>query len=106
MKTDADHQSDWSPRVLWCEEGKCGGSVQMLTILAVSPESAQALYSALSAFDPDMTTDDEDRCFISFKLSGSRATGVLDALQAYARSSGGDEPLSSMTVSLDEPTMQ
>ena len=77
----------------------------MLTILAVSPESAQNLCSALSAFHPDLTTDDEDRCFISFQLSGNRATEVLDALQAYARSSGGDEPVSSLTVALDEPTM-
>jgi hypothetical protein len=80
--------------------------VQMLTILAVSPESAQGLCSSLSAFHPDLTTDGEDRCFISFELRGSRATEVLDALQAYARSSGGDEPVSSVAVSLDEATTE
>jgi hypothetical protein len=80
--------------------------VQMLTILAVSPESAQALYSALSAFHPELTTDDEDRCFISFELSGDQATEVLDALTAYARSSGGDGPVSSVTASVDEPTTE
>jgi hypothetical protein len=80
--------------------------MQMLTILAVSSESAQAVCSALSPFHPELTTDDEDRCFISFELSGNQATEVLDALTAYARSSGGDGPVSSMTVSVDEPTME
>jgi hypothetical protein len=96
-----------SPRPTAIDGARKGSAaVQMLTILAVSPESAKALCSSLAAFYPELTTDEDGRCFISFELSGDRAAGVLDALTAYARSNGGDGPVSSVTVSLDEPTTE
>jgi hypothetical protein len=62
------------------EEGS--GSMRMITLVAATPESGRALYSALSSFFPEFVTDDEGKCFVSVSVSTQKETReVLDIQQ-------------------------
>jgi FixJ family two-component response regulator len=53
------------------------------------------------------TTDEETAGAVGVhRVTVTKATEVLDALTAYARSSEGDGPVSSVTVAVDEPTTE
>ena len=77
--------------------------MQVMTIEAATPLSAQGLYSALAAFHPELVTDDEGRCYVSVQLGNDRrAAEVLDTLHEHLRSRAEDASVSSVTVALDE----
>ena len=77
--------------------------MQRLTIQAASRWSAQGLYSALSEFRPDFTTDDEGTCFVSVDLGDDgHVAEVLSTLQRFLDSRGDSVVAHSVLVSLDE----
>jgi hypothetical protein len=79
------------------------GEVQRLTIQAASPLSAQGLYSALSEFSPDFTTDDEGTCFVSVDLGSDRhVVFVLDSLQRFVDSRAAGAAVNTVVVQLDD----
>ena len=76
--------------------------MQILTIKAATVESAAALYSAMSAFQPELETDDEGGCYVSFDLgSDKRVLEVLNALEDFLAVRAESQGVASMSVALD-----
>jgi hypothetical protein len=58
--------------------------VQVLTIKAVSAESAEGLYGALEEFQPVLEHEEDGGHFVSVQLgSDRRVLDVLDAIQSF-----------------------
>ena len=77
--------------------------MQRLTIQAASLWSAQGLYSALSEFRPDFTTDDDGTSFVSVDLGDdAHVAEILSAVQRFLDSRGDGVAVHSVLVSLDE----
>jgi len=77
--------------------------MQNLSIQAASFESATRLRSALDPFQPELTKDTEGRYFVSVQLgSDSHVVEILDAIQDHLAKRAQDEPVSLLTVALDD----
>jgi hypothetical protein len=77
--------------------------MQQLTIRAANHLAAQDLYSALAAFAPELSTDDEGRCFVSVELgSDERVLEVLDAVQRFVGSRAEGALRDSVIIEMDE----
>jgi hypothetical protein len=77
--------------------------MQQLTIRAANHLAAQDLYSALEAFAPELSADDEGRCFVSLELgSDQHDLEVLDAVQRFMDSSANGAPRDSVVIEMDE----
>jgi len=76
--------------------------VQILTINAATGESAQALYRALSPFQPELDSDEQGAHSVSVELgSDKRVVEVLDAIQLFLAGRAAGTVTSSLTVALD-----
>jgi hypothetical protein len=58
--------------------------MQTLTIQAATPESAQGLYEALSAFDVQLSEDENGPCRVEVRLGGGDRE-IVDVLNAIER---------------------
>jgi hypothetical protein len=77
--------------------------MQRLMIRAATHSSAQGLYSALSAFNPELLADDEDGWFASVELgSDQNVVEVFDAIQRFVDSRAAGAVPNSVVVALDE----
>jgi len=77
--------------------------VQNLSVQAASFESATRLFNALAQFQPQLTKDGEERHYVSVQLgSDEHVVAVLDAIQNHLADRTQDDPVSSMTVTLEE----
>ena len=77
--------------------------MQQLTIRAANHLAAQDLYSALAAFAPELSADDEGRCFVSVELgSDQHDLEVLDAVRRFMDSSAKGAPRDSVVIEMDE----
>lgn len=77
--------------------------MQNLTIEAASDESARHLCRALAEYRPRWTTDDDGRHFVSVQLgSDGHVLEIFDAIQAHVTERMRGEPVSSVTVALDD----
>jgi hypothetical protein len=76
--------------------------VQTLTIEAVTEQSGQALFHALSRFQPHWTKDEQGRYFVTVMLgSDERVLEVLDAIEGHLAERAEGDPASSLRVALD-----
>ena len=77
--------------------------MQRLTIEAATHLSAQGLYSALSVFDPELTTDDGGACFVTVDLGSDRqVVEVLDAVQRFVDTRAEGAAMNSLIVAVNE----
>jgi hypothetical protein len=61
--------------------------MQAITIETATPLSARGLYHALAEFDPQLSTDDKGRCFVSVQVgSDQQVVEVIDAIEAFVDS--------------------
>ena len=76
--------------------------MQDFSVEAASLESATRLFGALAQFQPELTTDEQGRFFVSVELGGdTRVVGILDTVQNYLAERKEDDPLSCVAVALD-----
>jgi hypothetical protein len=66
--------------------------MRAFTVDARSLESAQALYTALASFHPEISGDDDEGYRVTIELGSSdrEVIAVLDALQRYASERAGE----------------
>jgi hypothetical protein len=80
-----------------------GGGVQDFSVEAASFESATRLFSALAQFEPELTTDEQGRFFVSVELGGdTRVVKILDTIQKHLAERKEDDPVSCVAVALDD----
>jgi hypothetical protein len=76
--------------------------MQMLTIQAATPESAQNLYNTLAEFHPELV-DQDGKWFVSVGLGSDRqVVQVLDAIHSFLDARSAGTPPDSVVVALDE----
>jgi hypothetical protein len=59
--------------------------MRMISPEAATPESARALYSAVSPFHPELDTDDEGKCVVSVSVGSQKET--LEVLRHHSAAS-------------------
>ena len=77
--------------------------MQQLTIRTATHLSAQALCSTLAEFRPELTTDDDGRCFVSVEIGTDRhAVEVFATIHEFVDSHPAGMVENSMVFSVDD----
>jgi hypothetical protein len=73
--------------------------LETITIVAATPELGRVLYSALSAFYPELDTDADGKCIVSVRSSETQMIEVTEAIELHLADRG-DHAVNSVSFSV------